>query len=150
MDARPRSGTAIRRTIRHALCRWTKRRLADSLLRCAMRSVALLSLLLIGFMSLAPAFAPGQDNTSAAPTDLALETPPTPKASSNPTRDAILEMTQEGYERIRSDIRDYSCILIKRERVDGRLGDYQYMQAKVRHAREINGREIPFSVYLKF
>ena len=64
----------------------------------------------------------------------------------------ILEMAREGHERIQNEIRDYSCLLIKRERVQGRLGDYHYMYAKVRHARDTAGQgaAAPFSVYLRF
>lgn len=39
-------------------------------------------------------------------------------------------------------IQDYSCIMVKRERIDGTLGDQEYMSVKVRHE--------PFSVYLGF
>jgi hypothetical protein len=119
-----------------------------------MRGGALLSLLLIGLSVLVSGDTTGQDAFRAATTELALGAPDadptTPKASANPSRDAILQMAQEGYERIHRDIQDYSCILVKRERVDGRLGDYQFMRAKVRHERTHKGREIPFSVYLKF
>jgi len=37
---------------------------------------------------------------------------------------------------------DYSATLIKRERLDGKLGEYQHMYVKVRHK--------PFSVYMYF
>lgn len=64
---------------------------------------------------------------------------------------AILQLAQDGYARIRRDIRDYTCLMIKRERIDGRLHEYQYMEAKVRHARDDGaGNVVPFSVYLKF
>ena len=39
-------------------------------------------------------------------------------------------------------MRDYTCTLVKRERVDGKLTDYEYMFAKVRHQ--------PFSAYMYF
>jgi hypothetical protein len=44
-------------------------------------------------------------------------------------------------ERIQN-IDSYTCKLVKRERVDGQLGDYQYAEMKVRHQ--------PFSVYMQF
>ena len=40
------------------------------------------------------------------------------------------------------NIRDYSCTFIKRERIDGELGDYQHIFMKVRSQ--------PFSVYMRF
>lgn len=63
---------------------------------------------------------------------------------------AALQWAIKGRERVDREIRDYTCILIKRERVDGRLQDRQFMFAKVRHRREDAGRLIPFGVYLKF
>jgi hypothetical protein len=43
---------------------------------------------------------------------------------------------------IDQNMRDYSCTFIKRERIDGELGDYQHIFMKVRHE--------PFSVYMCF
>ena len=120
-------------------------------MRCS--ALFTLSLCFGGMMVAVGDVSSAQEIINTAATDLVLGAadnarPVTPRTTS-PSRDAILEMAQSGYERIR-DIRDYSCLLVKRERVDGVLGEYQYMQAKVRHARRVNGREIPFSVYLKF
>ncbi|HVU89839.1 MAG TPA: DUF1571 domain-containing protein [Pirellulales bacterium] len=41
-----------------------------------------------------------------------------------------------------SKIQDYSCTLVKRERIDGTLGEHEYIFVKVRHQ--------PFSVYTYF
>ena len=61
-----------------------------------------------------------------------------------------LEMATDSYRYIRKNVRDYSCTLVRRERVNGRLMDHEYMTAKVRHQRSRNGQVvIPFSVYLK-
>ncbi len=62
-----------------------------------------------------------------------------------------LELAVKSYQHIRKDIRDYSCMVVRRERVNGVLQDYEYMQAKIRHRRTRGGKVvIPFSVYLKF
>ena len=53
-----------------------------------------------------------------------------------------LELAQKGLGQLRSTIKDYSCTVVKRERIDGKLKDHEYMFAKVRHE--------PFSVYLYF
>ena len=53
-----------------------------------------------------------------------------------------LRMAYSGMETIRTNIHDYTCILVKRERVSGVLGDYQFMAVKIRNH--------PFSVYLAF
>lgn len=39
-------------------------------------------------------------------------------------------------------VKDYSCTMVKRERVDGTLGGHEYMSVKVRHE--------PFSIYIGF
>jgi hypothetical protein len=53
-----------------------------------------------------------------------------------------LELAQKGLAGLRSKISDYSCTVVKRERIDGKLNPHEYMFAKIRHE--------PFSVYLYF
>ena len=62
-------------------------------------------------------------------------------AGAHPLQPA-LELAQKGLTSIRANIKDYSCTVVKRERIDGKLGDHEYMFAKIRHE--------PFSVYLYF
>ena len=65
--------------------------------------------------------------------------------------DPALKLAGESLEHIRATVADYSCTIIKRERVKGQLSDYEYMFAKVRNRKVENGRVVvPFSVYLKF
>lgn len=65
--------------------------------------------------------------------------------------DPVLEYAQVGYARMKNDIRDYSCVLIKRERVEGKLVSYQHLEGKIRHRQQESGKVTqPFSVYLKF
>ena len=52
-----------------------------------------------------------------------------------------LRWAQQGVESIRR-IEDYSCTLVKRERIDGELRDYEWMYVKIRHR--------PFSIYTRF
>jgi hypothetical protein len=52
-----------------------------------------------------------------------------------------LRWAREGLPYVQA-IEDYSCIVHKRERVDGQLGDHQAMFCKIRHQ--------PFSVYMYF
>jgi hypothetical protein len=48
-------------------------------------------------------------------------------------------------------VRDYSCQLVKRERVDDELQPYEYMEAKCRNRRMDSGNLIePFSLYMKY
>lgn len=52
-----------------------------------------------------------------------------------------LRWAYQGLEEM-NRLQDYSATVVKRERIDGKLGDYQYMFAKI--------RQKPFSVYLYF
>jgi hypothetical protein len=70
---------------------------------------------------------PAQAEVAAAP-----EHPLTP----------VLKMAYDGLERMDKTVADYECMIVKRERIDGKLGTHQYMHAKIRHK--------PFSVYLYF
>ena len=50
-----------------------------------------------------------------------------------------------------SDVHDYTCILIKRERIEDELQDFQTMRARVRCDRLAVGQPaVPFSVFLEF
>ena len=53
-----------------------------------------------------------------------------------------LDLAQQGLVKINANVRDYSCTIVKRERIDGKLGEHEYMFAKIRSQ--------PFSVYLYF
>ncbi len=51
---------------------------------------------------------------------------------------------------IEKHVNDFTCILAKRERIDGELGEYQYLQTSVRRARRGTGGDMPYSVYTEF
>lgn len=61
-----------------------------------------------------------------------------------------LQLAYEIRDHIRQNVRDYSCVLVKRERIDNRLRDREFIFAKVRHAQSDPTRPVPFGVYLKF
>lgn len=65
--------------------------------------------------------------------------------------DPALKIANEGRDRIRREIKDYSATLIKRERIDDTLHDYEFMSIKVRN-RKLDDKKltVPFAVYLKF
>ncbi|QDU95558.1 DUF1571 domain-containing protein [Lignipirellula cremea] len=48
------------------------------------------------------------------------------------------------------DIRDFTCTLIKRERINGELSGYQYIDLKVRTRQEEANGVTPLSVYARF
>jgi hypothetical protein len=78
--------------------------------------------------------------TSSAPS-------PTPV---HPLRD-VLRYVNEHHTYITHNIFDYTCRIVKRERIDDRLQEYRYLDAKVR-PRVVRDGEIvtPLSVYLRF
>lgn len=65
--------------------------------------------------------------------------------------DPALATAQTALDHIRSTVTDYTATVIKRERIKGVLGDYEYMFTKIRN-RKMDGDQIkvPLSVYLKF
>lgn len=52
---------------------------------------------------------------------------------------------------IREHVRDFTCILVKRERINGQLRDYEYLATKVRREqRQGDTITTPFSVYTQY
>lgn len=65
--------------------------------------------------------------------------------------DPALKMAHASLTNIRSNIKDYTAVVAKRERVNGVLGDYEYIGAKIRNRQVAAGKiKVPFSVYLTF
>jgi len=64
--------------------------------------------------------------------------------------DPALKMATDALVKIRT-VKDYTATMIKRERIKGELGGYEFMFAKIRN-RQLNGDqiEVPLSVYLQF
>jgi hypothetical protein len=73
-----------------------------------------------------------------------------PSLPSHPL-DPALDLARNGLMTIRSDVRDYTCTLVKRERINGQLSDFEYMFTKVRNRQVVDGKVVtPFSVYMYF
>jgi hypothetical protein len=88
----------------------------------------------------APAPAAAANGSSAAPAAV----------TAHPL-DPVLLVARDGLAFIDANVRDYTCTIVKRERINGELGELQYMAAKVRHGRKSEGTAaVPFSVYLRF
>lgn len=65
--------------------------------------------------------------------------------------DPAIDIATHALEQIRSSIADYTCTLVKRERVKGVLNDHEYMFAKVRNGKVQDGKvTTKFAVYLYF
>jgi hypothetical protein len=65
--------------------------------------------------------------------------------------DRALRIAQDGLSGCRANINDYTALLVKRELVDGVLPEHQFMHAKVRNRKVVDGKVVqPLSVYLKY
>ena len=65
----------------------------------------------------------------------------TPATAEHPLMPA-LRIANDSLAHLEKNVRDYSCTMVKRERVDGKLGEPEYIFMKIRHE--------PFSVYTYF
>lgn len=65
--------------------------------------------------------------------------------------DPALKWAYDGLRNMRANVRDYTATLVKRERINGVLGDQEFMATKIRNRKEANGRVVtPFAVYMGF
>ncbi len=64
--------------------------------------------------------------------------------------DPVLSVAREGLKRIQTDVRDYTALMVKQERVNGTLLGEEMMRVKVRHESSDAQAEVPRSFYLKF
>lgn len=64
--------------------------------------------------------------------------------------DAAISMARDGLATIQANIADYSCTLVKQERINGELMPQEYMYTEIRNHREKDGKVTPFSVYMFF
>ncbi|TWT66994.1 hypothetical protein Pla123a_44230 [Posidoniimonas polymericola] len=70
-----------------------------------------------------------------------------PSPEEHPLR-PLLRMAQESQEFLKNDVRDYTCTMVMRERRNGRLKPYHFVDTKIRHADPAT--DTPFSAYLSF
>lgn len=65
--------------------------------------------------------------------------------------DAAIQIAEKGLHHIRTDISDYSCTIVKQERIDGELSAPEHMRALIRNRKlGPGGTTQPLSVYLNF
>ncbi|MBN1591052.1 MAG: DUF1571 domain-containing protein [Pirellulales bacterium] len=63
----------------------------------------------------------------------------------------LIRFAEARLESLDREIQDYTCTLVKRERIDGRLSPYENMFLKLRHEQIVDGKvAVPFSVYLQY
>ena len=74
----------------------------------------------------------------------------TQRAGKHPLDPAIAR-AKEGLKLIEETIDDYTATIIKRERVNGKLRDHEFISAKIRNRKVKDGKvTVPFAVYMKF
>jgi hypothetical protein len=74
-----------------------------------------------------------------------------PEARDGHPLDWTLRYARSRADYIRTSVRDYTCQLVKRERIDGELQNYHFMQLKVRCGQQRDGEAAqPLSVYMRF
>lgn len=62
-----------------------------------------------------------------------------------------LARAEEGLKLIKETVDDYTATIIKRERIGGKLKEHEFISAKIRNRKEVDGKVVvPFAVYLKF
>jgi hypothetical protein len=89
------------------------------------------------------------ENTIPAKAD-AIVRPEGEAANTHPL-DPAIKMAKDGLARIQAQVQDYSCTLVKQERIDGELLPVEYMYTEVRCRKMVNGvTTTPFSVYMYF
>lgn len=97
----------------------------------------------------AKAIQAGEDD--AAEQDLASSSQGSQAGGKRTSLEEVLGFARTAYAEIDNNIDDYTCVLYKRERVDGKLHGWQSMKVKIRHAKkEDNELKTPLSVYVQF
>ncbi|MCP4192459.1 MAG: DUF1571 domain-containing protein [Planctomycetaceae bacterium] len=62
----------------------------------------------------------------------------------------LLQIASQREREIRTTVKDYTCLIVKRERIDGKLQETRFIEAKVRPEAERDGRTMPLAVRLTF
>lgn len=75
--------------------------------------------------------------------------PTQPEAGEHPLM-PVIRLAEQRLAQVDRQVGDYTCVVAKRERIDGALSEYQYIYLKVRHQQERDGQVVPFSVYLRY
>ena len=75
---------------------------------------------------------------------------PPPPPQPHPLLPAM-KIAGESYAFLKDQVSDYACRIVKQERIDGRLKPMEFMDAKVRHQRVVDGRYVQRpAIYLHF
>lgn len=72
-----------------------------------------------------------------------------PNIKSHPLYPALV-LAEDALKSINENVQDYTCTMVRRERIAGKLGKHEFIRLKVRHGQDNPETPIPFSVYLRF
>jgi hypothetical protein len=100
-----------------------------------------------------PSLAAADPNTTGQrPPATAAAAPDAPQVSESQTLlQQALDEANIMLQHIRDNVRDYRCILIKRENVKGTVQATEFIKTKIRNRKVVDGKLVtPFSVYMKF
>ena len=62
-----------------------------------------------------------------------------------------LQFARIRFDYLQQNVRDFTCLLVKREQLEGRLRSYEFIRTKVRLQQVRDGRIVtPFSVYMHY
>jgi hypothetical protein len=76
--------------------------------------------------------------------------PAVPAADSHPL-DPAIKLAHDTLAIVQRDLTDYTAMIVKRERVNGKVGVHEFMEAKIRNRKIVDGKQVtPLSVYMKF
>jgi len=64
--------------------------------------------------------------------------------------DKAIKIAHASLANMQAEVNDYSAILVKREQLNGVVGEPGYVQLKVRCPRDTTTGKTPFSIYMKF
>ena len=73
-----------------------------------------------------------------------------PRAADEHPLAPAIEVAKAALQYFRENVRDYTAVFIKQERVGEQLAESQQCFLKIRQAAERDGQAVPFSVYLRF
>lgn len=85
---------------------------------------------------------------------LRLPSPTSPATPAKPGEHPLvpaIRFARDRYDYLCHNVRDFTCILVKRERIDGHLRGYEFIRTRVR-LRQLDGDRVvaPFSVYMEY
>lgn len=114
--------------------------------------VAVLVILVVSICQAQQSTSQGQDDGLSQRVSRFRPSPsgPAPTASRHPLT-AVIDYARKEQNYLRQTVADFTCRLVKRERIGGFLQDFHYIEMEVREEILVGGRPVrPLSIYLHF